>query len=188
MAKLRFKRTAKNAHNNAGQTQDESKVYYPLLASASIKRGFNIVSDTAGVFSAQANGISDLSKVIQSMVGKTDNRESIPSVHAQTLAFEMTLTEYPLDDESKTTVDQWRGALCMALLYPVLFPNSVTLVWRRGVLPEHNTFVDLAQHSRGSYPLELDALCVQKGDVTYPLLYCSEQCVVVPAAMALKAI
>ena len=174
-------------HSAQPKGQDDNKVHYPLLSGCDLKRGIGIVSETAGVFTPLANGIRDLSNVTQYMSGTTDNRESIPSAHSQTIAFEITLTAYPNKPESRTVVEQWRGALCTALLYPVLFTSKDMLVWRKGILPDDNLFVDLLKRCRGSYALELDALCVQKKGRTYPILYCSEQCGVVPAAYGIES-
>lgn len=180
---MRFWGKNRAAVANSG-TRDDALSVYPLLSGIDMSEGFGTNAGVPGKFSPTANSIGDLRTVLNDMVGKTNNRESIPSPFSQTEAFWITLTFYPV--EGVDIIQQWRGALCLAVLYPLLFNEPHRLAWKQGADRTNNAFIELVEHCKGNHNTRLWALCAQDAGRTYPILYCDDRCGVVPVAYGIE--
>ena len=183
-----FRRGAHHAvqpigHNGNGEGGQDR---YPLLSGIDMRRGLSATKGEPGMFTATENDIGDIYHILGDMEGTTDNRESIPSPFSQTEAFHITLRDYPLRDTSQATVQQWRGAMCLALLYPTLFCGAQAPYWYRGIVTDKTLFIRLVQECKDNHAMDLYALCVQYRGNHYPLLYYSPECGVVPTAFGVE--
>jgi len=185
--------TNRQANNAAGApawrkgSKDSGKDKYPLLSGVDMNKGVGLQPGSEnGLFSATENGIDNIHSILHGMDGTTDNRESIPSPFSQTEAFQITLRDYAGQVESRITEGQWRGAMCLALLYPILLHGKQEPYWHQGTLKKNIRFVRLVDACRDQHSMELYTLCVTHKKKPYPLLYFSEHCGVVPVAFGIE--
>ena len=168
-------------------SKDSGKDKYPLLSGVDMKEGVGArPGSESGLFSATGNDIGDIHSILLGMEGKTDNRESIPSPFSQTEAFQITLRDYAGQEKSRITEGQWRGAMCLALLYPILLHGKQEPYWHQGTLKKNIRFIRLVDACRDQHSMELYTLCVTHKKKPYPLLYFSEHCGVVPVAFGIE--
>ena len=178
---------AAGAPSSRKGSKDSGKDKYPLLSGVDMKEGVGArPGSESGLFSATGNDIGDIHSILLGMEGKTDNRESIPSPFSQTEAFQITLRDYAGQEKSRITEGQWRGAMCLALLYPILLHGKQEPYWHQGTLKKNIRFIRLVDACRDQHSMELYTLCVTHKKKPYPLLYISEHCGVVPVAFGIE--
>lgn len=168
------------------------------------------VNSEGGNFFYFGNGEVSLKQVVNAMEGECTRRESIPSVLAQEILFQLCVESYGKLHHSKDAaavlqsgalervVCEWKGAVAAQLLRDELFDaeqsvttQDVTLVFDGGgqpgtaLLPGNNDFVKsikdaLPEKKSKSWHVHLAA---RKGEAEQqPLLQTSERVIAIPAA------
>lgn len=161
---------------------------FPLLSGVDMDKG-GLQPGTAGLFTDQTHPINDIHTLLSNMSGRTDNRASIPaSLLAQRDALALTLNGG--DDASKPAISQWRGAIATALLYPLLGRRRRLFVLKavkscRKATYSSSWFSKISQAGMAA-PIQILALCVEKDEKSYPLLFCDQKCIVVPCAYGIE--
>lgn len=160
-----------------------------LLPSDAQKEGSGLQRGDAGKFCMQEPiGLATLGRIIDDLPGKINHRASIPDVFAQEICFDIMLTSLTEAnrEENSWLLGQWRGALCVALLYPILFATEQEAKWieiRIGA-EETNVFLEaLYDTLPRDHPYHWSTFCIlNSGKEVLPLLQFSSKTLVVPSA------
>lgn len=166
-----------------------------LLLSDKNSQGINLSAGTLGGFTAikrndSGAGLQDMLPVVDTIQGKANARNSIPSVNAQILCFRYMMDNIAVKKEDvKDIFDQWCGAVCFYALFPLL--KTI-----------HSCFMQktmgTSELTEGGTPLgkiiceywitrlqtkECTFLCYNEAHKEpCPLVYCSDELLVIPSA------
>jgi|GEM_PF-4097968 len=175
---------AKKTEEHAAKAQSAVKVAFPLLSIDPLKPVALSAAETYGRFEAQGVGYEGLPNILKQVEGQTDHRGSIPDIYSQAKAFAQTLIGYS-NNRSAAAVQSWRGALCLALLYPTLFTAERMPFWRLNGDPreeDQKLMAALASILDGSPRMIALSILNENRDRVFPLLSYDATCVVVPTA------
>lgn len=139
----------------------------------------DVMNDLKDGESTPLEKLNYLDLIIKSLPGKTDNRESIPDVMSQYLAYRITLGNDPMGDNSREIISRWRGAVALMLLYPFYAP----LHWRGIGYEAANAFILNIGAVLNERPESgWQTLCAVYDGKYYPVVGFDEQVYAVPAA------